>query len=56
MNFFTIGLLLVSALKVCNETKKELDRLNSYEFFKENAWKFGIDPNNQEKDARNGDD
>lgn len=55
MDLLIIGLLVASALDVYNETKKEFDRFNSDEFFKENAWKFGIDPNSREKDGRNGD-
>ena len=56
MDFFIISIILAGASKAYKETKEELDRLNSDEFFKENAWKFGIDPNSREKDARNGDD
>ena len=55
MDFFIFSIIVASAYNVYRKTKEQTDKFNSDEFFRENAWKFGIDPNSREKDGRNGD-
>lgn len=54
MDFFIFSIIVASAYNVYRKTKEQTDKFNSDEFFRENAWKFGIDPNYYNKDTING--